>query len=149
MKIEPLLDSVFNGHDQLGRLIHYNSASLLVSNLINIGYYVDIFGLKRCIKNLARHVLGIPGVCSYNWVGRSIWNAQYLRNDQVQYAVVDAYVSFEIGRIIKIWENRYSALYPRFWNGIRVPMASWPQQYGVVTSSLTSSSTRFGLTYFH
>ncbi|KAI3916294.1 hypothetical protein MKW98_004735 [Papaver atlanticum] len=106
-------------------------------------------GLKRCIKNLERHVLGIPGVCSYNWVGRSNWNAQYLSTNQVQYAVVDAYVSFEIGRVIEISEIQYSALYPHFWNGLRVfPVAGLPQQYGVVTSSLPSS-TCLGLTYFH
>ncbi|XP_026438066.1 uncharacterized protein LOC113336632 [Papaver somniferum] len=62
---------------------------LLISNLINIGDFIDI---------------GLPGLRGDPSVGRSNWSAEHLTIDQVQYAVVDAYVSFELGRTERIWE---------------------------------------------
>ncbi|KAL3637095.1 hypothetical protein CASFOL_019394 [Castilleja foliolosa] len=57
-------------------------------------------GLKNAgLKTLARTVLGRE-VEKPNAVTMSGWDNRWLTPDQVQYACVDAFVSFEIGRIL-------------------------------------------------
>ncbi|KAI3882480.1 hypothetical protein MKX03_002430 [Papaver bracteatum] len=81
-----------------------NEHRLLVSNLINIGDSVNIGPSRPSMENLAEFVLGFPGVRTDPCVGMSNWSAEHLTVDQVQYAVVDAFVSFQVGRIERIWE---------------------------------------------
>ncbi|KAI3848208.1 hypothetical protein MKW92_028324 [Papaver armeniacum] len=56
------------------------------------------------MENLIWDYLGFKGVRKDEIVGRSNWNAKNLSVDQVQYATVDAYASFEIGKKIGAWK---------------------------------------------
>ncbi|KAI3903829.1 hypothetical protein MKW92_036276 [Papaver armeniacum] len=106
MEINSLLESVFNGeHQIIAGLIHYHSHWLFIPNLINMSDIVDLgphFESSR--NNLARFVLGIGGLRRHRPLMMSNWRAEYLTFNQVQYAVVDAYVSFQVGRILNIWQ---------------------------------------------
>ncbi|KAI3864005.1 hypothetical protein MKW98_031597 [Papaver atlanticum] len=78
-----------------------NEHVLSVPNLINVSDYFD--HSESSLRDLARLVLGVDGVRRDTLVERSDWSARDLTIDQVQYAVVDAYVSFQVGRAINIW----------------------------------------------
>ena len=58
------------------------------------------------LKFLANRVLGVDMV-KPQWVATSRWDDAELSAEQVQYACVDAYVSFEIGRIWGAWESEH------------------------------------------
>lgn len=51
------------------------------------------------LKNMARFVLG-KEMEKPKSVTRSRWDNRRLTPDQVHYACIDAYVSFEIGRVL-------------------------------------------------
>lgn len=59
--------------------------------------------LRTGIKTLAQRVLG-KVVEKPQRITRSRWDNQWLNEDQVKYATIDAYVSFEIGR--RLYSNR-------------------------------------------
>ncbi|KAI3848206.1 hypothetical protein MKW92_028322 [Papaver armeniacum] len=56
------------------------------------------------MENLVRAYLGFDGVKTDVPTGISNWNARNLSIDQLQYATVDAHVSFEIGKKIVAWK---------------------------------------------
>lgn len=53
---------------------------------------------------LANDVLGRHGVKKPTEIGRSRWDARYLSEEQVQYACIDAHISFEIGKALNAWK---------------------------------------------
>ncbi|XP_077231958.1 3'-5' exonuclease-like [Tasmannia lanceolata] len=56
------------------------------------------------MEQLASIVLNTHGVKKPGWIGRSNWDDWDLSEMQVQYACVDAFVSFEIGKVLKAWD---------------------------------------------
>lgn len=59
------------------------------------------------MENLVRAYLGFDGMKKTDVpTGISNWNARNLSVDQVQYATVDAHVSFEIGKKIEAWKYK-------------------------------------------
>uniref|UniRef100_A0A5B7BMQ8 Putative Werner Syndrome-like exonuclease n=1 Tax=Davidia involucrata TaxID=16924 RepID=A0A5B7BMQ8_DAVIN len=82
----------------------YDDYGLDVSNTVDLGYlaaselgqkWLRSVGLVR----LAREVLG-KDFEKPKWVTLSDWDDDWLSLDQIQYACVDAFVSFEIGRCL-------------------------------------------------
>ncbi|KAK4404712.1 hypothetical protein Sango_0839800 [Sesamum angolense] len=67
------------------------------------GLAADVCGMKELkkggLRSLARTVLG-KEMEKPKWVTMSSWDNRVLTPEQVQYACVDAFVSFEIGRIL-------------------------------------------------
>ncbi|KAI3840281.1 hypothetical protein MKX03_020612, partial [Papaver bracteatum] len=59
--------------------------------------------MEHSMENLARCFLGLD-IRHDQTLRTSKWSAEYLTTNQVQYAVVHAYVSFRVGRIVNIWE---------------------------------------------
>ncbi|KAJ3685152.1 hypothetical protein LUZ61_014316 [Rhynchospora tenuis] len=49
------------------------------------------------MERMAEMILGFHGVAKPTWIANSDWDAQNLSVDQVQYAAVDAYLSFLLG----------------------------------------------------
>ncbi|KAH7843536.1 hypothetical protein Vadar_017865 [Vaccinium darrowii] len=77
---------------------------LTVANAIDLRVLAaESYGVRELrnagLKNLARQVLGVELVKPRS-VTMSRWDAEYLYPSQVQYACVDAFVSFEIGRCL-------------------------------------------------
>lgn len=56
------------------------------------------------LKDLVTYVLG-RSIEKPRWVTMSSWDNQWLNHDQVQYACLDAFVSFEIGRLLNASDN--------------------------------------------
>ncbi|TYH82690.1 hypothetical protein ES332_D02G079000v1 [Gossypium tomentosum] len=55
------------------------------------------------MEKLAEILLGAPDVRKPQSIGVSNWNDYRLSLEQIQYACVDAYVSFELGRVLQVW----------------------------------------------
>lgn len=55
------------------------------------------------METLASDVLGLDGVEKRGDIAKSRWDVRHLSEEQVQYACVDAHVSFEIGKVLKAW----------------------------------------------
>jgi ribonuclease D len=77
---------------------------LTVANAVDLRFLAaDGYGVRELrnagLKILARQVLGVELVKPRS-VTMSRWDAEYLYPSQVQYACVDAFVSFEIGRCL-------------------------------------------------
>ncbi|KAJ4787791.1 hypothetical protein LUZ62_039037 [Rhynchospora pubera] len=49
------------------------------------------------MERMAERILGFHGVNKPSWIANSDWDAQELSVDQVQYAALDAYLSFQLG----------------------------------------------------
>ncbi|XP_022761286.1 uncharacterized protein LOC111307534 [Durio zibethinus] len=62
-------------------------------------------GLSRqlSMEKLAEIFLGADDVKKPKRVGVSAWDAYWLSLEQVQYACVDAFVSFELAKALKVW----------------------------------------------
>ncbi|RZB52745.1 Werner Syndrome-like exonuclease [Glycine soja] len=58
-------------------------------------FYPDVS--QAGLATLARHVLGVA-VEKPQWITRSRWDDRRLTKEQVQYATIDAFLSYEIGR---------------------------------------------------
>ncbi|KAK9050236.1 hypothetical protein SSX86_030794 [Deinandra increscens subsp. villosa] len=58
------------------------------------------------LKQLAWRVLGRE-ISKPESVTRSMWDDQYLTPAQVQYAAIDAFLSFEIGRVLGLGESEF------------------------------------------
>ncbi|GMH18662.1 hypothetical protein Nepgr_020503 [Nepenthes gracilis] len=74
--------------------------NLRVSNTVDLARLgADRRGLRRNagLKELAREVLGFE-IAKPKRVTRSRWDVVCLSSEQIQYACVDAFVSFEVGR---------------------------------------------------
>ncbi|OVA06880.1 3'-5' exonuclease domain [Macleaya cordata] len=81
---------------------------LSMSNTQNLGKIVasetgDRRHLGASMEILASYVLDLDGVKKDPSIGRSNWNAKYLTVEQVEYACVDAHVSFLIGKKFEAW----------------------------------------------
>lgn len=55
------------------------------------------------MEKLAEIILGFAGVMKPGWIGRSDWDTDWLSPEQVQYACVDAVVSFLLGKELQAW----------------------------------------------
>ncbi|XVE65492.1 hypothetical protein DITRI_Ditri08aG0004200 [Diplodiscus trichospermus] len=55
------------------------------------------------MQKLAEIFLGADEVKKPKRIGVSAWDAYWLSLEQVQYACVDAFVSFELGKAFKVW----------------------------------------------
>ncbi|KAL4318245.1 hypothetical protein GQ457_18G008610 [Hibiscus cannabinus] len=58
---------------------------------------------QMSMEKLAESILGAADVKKPKWIGRSAWDTYRLSSEQVQYACVDADVSFELGKALKVW----------------------------------------------
>ncbi|XVF66088.1 hypothetical protein PTKIN_Ptkin10aG0006100 [Pterospermum kingtungense] len=68
------------------------------------------YGLSRqlSMEKLALMFLGAGEVKKPKRVGVSAWDAYWLSEEQVQYACVDAFVSFELGKALQVWNLEWS-----------------------------------------
>ncbi|KAJ4806580.1 hypothetical protein LUZ62_019146 [Rhynchospora pubera] len=83
------------------------------------------------MERMVETVLGFPGVVKPSWISNSDWDAPRLSVDQVQYAALDAYLSFELG--LKLVAGR---TLPNRESGLR----RWGMNYGSDSDSDDSSS---------
>lgn len=87
-------------------MLQSSKHNLFVSGLIDL---VDVASARRgyskviSMETLADRELGLEGVRKDPVVGRSNWDAFWLSDDQVEYASVDAFVSFLLGKTLKAW----------------------------------------------
>ncbi|KAJ8623439.1 hypothetical protein MRB53_031968 [Persea americana] len=58
------------------------------------------------METLASQVLDLDNVVKPIEIGKSNWDAYQLSLKQVQYACIDAHVSFEIGKELEAWEEK-------------------------------------------
>ncbi|KAI3953506.1 hypothetical protein MKW92_014601 [Papaver armeniacum] len=80
---------------------------LSVSRLINLSKLrLENEASSGSMENLARAYLGFDDVKTDVPTGISNWNVRNLSVDQVQYATVDAHVSFEIGNKVGAWKYK-------------------------------------------
>ncbi|KAJ1689809.1 hypothetical protein LUZ63_013964 [Rhynchospora breviuscula] len=83
------------------------------------------------MERMVETFLGFSGVIKPSWIGNSDWDALMLSVDQVQYAALDAYLSFELGLKLvagRTLTNRERALH------------TWGMNYGSDSHSDDSSS---------
>ncbi|KAF4389084.1 hypothetical protein F8388_026813 [Cannabis sativa] len=94
--------------------IHQDARRLMSEKGVDVTTCVDLGGLaaevtgNRSMKNvglkgLAREFLQLNMEKPRN-VALSNWDVRWLSSDQVQYACTDAFVSFEIGRVLQAWK---------------------------------------------
>ncbi|XP_004514485.1 3'-5' exonuclease-like [Cicer arietinum] len=112
---ESLLTFLANPNNRcVGVGIEADAEKLLEDYNIHVANFVDLRNLaadvfndrdmlRTGIKTLAQRVLG-KVVEKPQRITRSRWDNQWLNEDQVKYATIDAYVSFEIGR--RLYSNR-------------------------------------------
>jgi ribonuclease D len=55
------------------------------------------------METLAHHLLGFEDVKKPTFIGRSEWDDYPLQDEQVQYASVDAFLSFKMGKALHVW----------------------------------------------
>lgn len=55
------------------------------------------------METLAEFLLGFEEVKKPTGIGRSDWEAFWLSKEQVQYACVDAFLSFSMGKVLHVW----------------------------------------------
>ncbi|KAK8548859.1 hypothetical protein V6N13_054373 [Hibiscus sabdariffa] len=87
--------------------LYWSHHELSISRLVDAhDVAADRYGLSRqlSMEKLAQTFLGAVGVKKPERIGASAWDAYWLSNEQVQYACVDAYVSFELGKTMKLWD---------------------------------------------
>ncbi|XP_010268098.1 PREDICTED: Werner Syndrome-like exonuclease [Nelumbo nucifera] len=93
---------------------NYKDAELLMNSehKLSISCLVDLrhVAAKRmgCSKRvsmekLASIVLGADGMKKAKWIGRSAWDSFWLSEEQVLYACLDAFLSFEMGKSLRVW----------------------------------------------
>ncbi|PIA42510.1 hypothetical protein AQUCO_02000160v1 [Aquilegia coerulea] len=80
----------------------YNDYNLKVKHVLELGYIAGYKGVS--MEKLASLILGFDGVKKIESVGRSEWDQRELSEKQVEYACVDAYISFEIGKKLNAWK---------------------------------------------
>ncbi|KAJ4969482.1 hypothetical protein NE237_016183 [Protea cynaroides] len=91
---------VYNHTDSRMLKRDYN---LSVVRLLELGSVANLRGAS--METLAYSILGFHGIKKPQWIARSDWEVKWLTSDQVQYASVDAYLSFEIGKKLKAWNH--------------------------------------------
>ena len=58
---------------------------------------------QASMETLAEDLLGFKYVMKPASIGMSDWKAYWLDEDQVQYASVDAFLSFRMGKALQVW----------------------------------------------
>ncbi|XLU46893.1 Werner Syndrome-like exonuclease [Arachis ipaensis] len=108
---QSLVDFLVNeGHTFLGVGVEEDVEKLLEDYNLNVKNFVDLRDLaenvlgesemKRAgLKSLAERVLGLE-IEKPKRISRSRWDNAWLTAEQVQYACIDAFVSFEVGRML-------------------------------------------------
>ncbi|XP_057742266.1 3'-5' exonuclease-like [Arachis stenosperma] len=108
---QSLIDFLVNeGHTFLGVGVEEDVEKLLEDYNLNVKNFVDLRNLaenvlgesemKRAgLKSLAERVLGLE-IEKPKRISRSRWDNAWLTAEQVQYACIDAFVSFEVGRML-------------------------------------------------
>jgi hypothetical protein len=95
---------VWNYRDQ--DMLRRSQHRLLVPSLVDIRDVVaDKKGWSRqlSMETLADDLLGFEDVKKPTFIGRSEWDDYPLRDEQVQYASVDAFLSFKMGKALHVW----------------------------------------------
>ncbi|KAJ3685144.1 hypothetical protein LUZ61_014308 [Rhynchospora tenuis] len=68
---------------------------LVVSSTVDLR---SVSGMGNAsMERMVETFLGFPGVVKPSWIGNSDWDKSRLSVDQIQYAALDAYLSFELG----------------------------------------------------
>ncbi|XP_042483098.1 uncharacterized protein LOC122063456 [Macadamia integrifolia] len=91
---------VMNHNDSRLLIRNYN---LSVNRVLELGSLANLRGASMEI--LAGRILGLYGIKKDQWIGMSKWDSWWLTDYQIQYACVDAYLSFEIGRKLNAWKH--------------------------------------------
>jgi hypothetical protein len=92
----------YNDQDMLRRSKH----RLRVPRLVDIRDVVEEkkgWSRQLSMETLSEDLLGFKDVTKPAWVRRSDWEAYWLEEEQVQYAAVDAYLSFRMGKALHVW----------------------------------------------
>ncbi|PON90397.1 DNA polymerase [Trema orientale] len=81
---------------------------LEVANWVDLGVLAaDVYGDRSMrgagLKGLAREYLEME-MEKPRHVALSDWDSRWLSDEQVRYACTDAFVSFEVGRVLKAWK---------------------------------------------
>jgi hypothetical protein len=86
---------------------NYNDQDMLrVPSLVDIHDVVEEkkgWSRHLWMETLAEDLLGFQGRDEAACVGRSDWEASWLEEEQVQYASVDAFLSFRMGKALHVW----------------------------------------------
>ncbi|KAE8734193.1 Mevalonate/galactokinase family protein isoform 1 [Hibiscus syriacus] len=96
---------VWNHSDE--EKLYWSNHRLSVSRLIDArDVAADRHGFSRqlSMEKLAEYILGTGGVMKPQRIGLSAWDTYWLSLEQVQYACVDAYISFELGKELEVWD---------------------------------------------
>ncbi|XP_057476847.1 3'-5' exonuclease-like [Actinidia eriantha] len=96
---------VWNHQDRA--LLKDSKHNLSLSSLLDIrDVAADLRGYSKqlSMETLAELILGLEGVTKPISVGMSDWEAYWLDEDQIQYACLDAFVSFSLGKALKVWK---------------------------------------------
>ncbi|CAN1243361.1 Exonuclease 3'-5' domain-containing protein 2 [Linum perenne] len=91
-------------HSDAGRLRNYNLQVCKLLDLRIIAAKSRGLVNNLSMESLAEEVLGYGGVHKPSSVGMSNWDAYWLSVEQVQYACVDAVVSFLLGVRLEAWK---------------------------------------------
>ena len=92
----------YSDQDMLRRSEHI----LDVPSLVDIRDVVEQkkgWSRQVSMETLAAHLLGLEDVMKPASIGSSDWKAYRLDEDQVQYASVDAFLSFRMGKALHVW----------------------------------------------
>lgn len=96
---------VWNYNDEY--LLRESEHELSVSRLIELR---DVAAERRglssnlSMERLAHIILGAEGVEKPVCIGMSNWEAYWLSDEQVQYACVDAFISFSLEKELQAWD---------------------------------------------
>lgn len=93
-------------HDDVARLLR-SKHRISVSRVVDARHVAaERNGLspQLSMEKLAEIFLRAANVKKPQRIGVSNWNDYRLSLEQVQYACVDAYVSFELGRVLQVWD---------------------------------------------
>jgi len=91
----------YNNQDMLRRSKH----KLRVPSLVDIRDVVEEkkgWSRQLLMEMLAEDLLGLKDVTKPAWVGRSDWDASWLEEEQVQYASIDVFLLFRMGKTLHV-----------------------------------------------
>ncbi|XP_043725954.1 Werner syndrome ATP-dependent helicase homolog [Telopea speciosissima] len=90
---------VRNQNDSRLLIRNYN---LFVNRILELGSIANLRGAS--MEMLASGILGFHDIKKDQRIGMSEWDYWWLSEAQIQYACVDAYLSFEIGKNLNAWK---------------------------------------------
>ncbi|KAG8372407.1 hypothetical protein BUALT_Bualt12G0063000 [Buddleja alternifolia] len=88
-------------------LLRCSRHRLRVSRLVDVrDVACEMRGCRRGapMEELAGEVLGMGGVVKDGVVGRSEWDDEWLSEEQVEYACVDVFIAFLMGKALRAWK---------------------------------------------